>query len=317
MSEDLLHPEAPGVTRIDLRWRGWPGRIAAYLVRDGGDLALVDTGPGSTLDTLLAGIRAAGHDPAALTHLVLTHIHLDHAGAAGALARLAPRARVYVHPVGAPHLVDPSRLLASAGTLFGDRMDELWGEMHPVPAERVVAVDDGSELRVGGRVLRAVETPGHAWHHHAWHAPDDALVFTGDVAGIRLGPIRYVRPLLPPPDIDAERWLASLERLRALRPRRLLLAHFGGSDEPGWHLDDLAGRLEAYTTWAAELMAFGTDAERLAGALRRRCEAEVRAAGGTPELARAYEDAVPYDQMAAGLHRYLRTRAARRAAGGR
>lgn len=317
MSEDLLHPEGPGITRIDLRWRTWPGRIASYLVADGGDLALVDTGPESTLETLLAGIRAAGRQPEELTHLVITHIHLDHAGAAGALTRLAPRAKVYVHPIGAPHIVDPSRLVASAGMLFGDQMDYLWGGMQPVAEDRVVALDDGAGVRVGARTLRAVETPGHAWHHHAFHEAETGTVFTGDVGGIRLGGIRYVRPLLPPPDIDADRWQESITRIRQLRPRRLLLAHFGASDEPEWHLDDLSARLAAYTKWVAELMGFGADAARLTDAFRRKCESEVRAAGGTPELARAYEDAVPYDQMATGMHRYVRIRATRGAPAGR
>src|SRR5687768_15493136 len=152
MAEARIHQEAPGVTRIDHGWGG-PGFIASYLVEDGGELALIEAGPASTLDALLAGIRAAGHDPADLSHVLLTHIHLDHAAAAGPLARIAPRAAVHVHPLGAPHLVDPSRLLASATRLYGDRMDALWGTMIPVPAGRIRTPADGEAIRVGSRSL--------------------------------------------------------------------------------------------------------------------------------------------------------------------
>ena len=142
MAEATTYEEAPGVTRIDHGWGG-PGFIASYLVEDGGELALIEAGPASTLDALLAGIRAAGHDPADLSHVLLTHIHLDHAAAAGRLAEIAPNALVHVHPRGAAHLADPSRLLASAARLYGDQMDALWGTMLPVPAERIRTPTDG------------------------------------------------------------------------------------------------------------------------------------------------------------------------------
>ena len=312
MAEARIHQEAPGVTRIDHGWGG-PGFIASYLVEDGGELALVEAGPASTLDALLAGIRAAGHDPADLAHVLLTHVHLDHAAAAGQLARIAPRAAVHVHPLGAWHLADPSRLLASAARLYGDRMDELWGTMLPVPAERIRTPADGAVVRVGGRALVALETPGHAAHHLAFHDPDAALVFTGDVGGIRLERAPHVRPPTPPPELDTPAWLASIGRLRALEPRMLLPTHFGGVDDPAWHLDDLEARLRGWTRWAAENA--GGDPAVLAADLRRRGDAELLQATGDADLVRRYAESIPYDMMGAGLLRQARTRAHPAAAG--
>ncbi|HEX2208389.1 MAG TPA: MBL fold metallo-hydrolase [Longimicrobium sp.] len=306
MAEASIFQEAPGVTRIDHGWGG-PGFIASYLVEDGGELALIESGPASTLDALLAGIRAAGHDPAGLGHVLLTHIHLDHAAGAGQLARIAPDARVHVHPRGAPHLADPSRLLASARRLYGEMMDALWGTMLPVPAERLRTPADGEAIRVGGRSLLALETPGHAAHHFAFHDPDAGLVFTGDVGGIRLQHARHVRPPTPPPEVDTPAWLASIDRLRALEPRMLLPTHFGGIDDVAWHLDDLAARLAGWTRWAAEHA--DADPAVLTGLLRTHGDADLLAATGDPDLVVRYATSIPYDMMAAGLLRQARTRA--------
>ena len=310
MAEARIHEEAPGVTRIDHGWGG-PGFIASYLVADGDDLALVEAGPASTLDALLAGIRAAGHDPAALTHVLLTHIHLDHAAGAGQIAELAPRATVHVHPFGAPHLIDPSRLLASASRLYGDRMQEMWGTMLPIAPDRIRTLDDGATVRVGGRTLAALDTPGHATHHLAFHDPDAGLVFTGDVGGIRMDGARHVRPPTPPPEVDTAAWLASIDRLRAARPRMLLPTHFGGITDVEWHLDDLAARLADWTRRA------GGHADRLALAaeLSREADAELLAASGDTGLVRRYAASIPYEMMAAGLLRQEQVRLRRAAAG--
>ncbi len=311
MAEARIHAEAPGVTRIDHGWGG-PGFIASYLLADGDDLALVEAGPASTLDTLLAGIRAAGHDPARLTHVLLTHVHLDHAAGAGQLARIAPDATVHVHPLGEPHIVDPSRLLASAGRLYGDRMQEMWGTMLPVPRERIRTLADGESVHVGGRALVALDTPGHAAHHLSFHEPDAGLVFTGDVGGIRLEGARHVRPPTPPPEIDTPAWLRSIDKLRAVRPRMILPTHFGGSTDVEWHLDDLAARLVEWTR-----MAKGRDPDPLpfAAELRRRADAELLAAAGDPDLVRRYATSIPYEMMAAGLLRQEKVNATRAARG--
>lgn len=308
-----IHQELPGVVRIDHAWMGTPGVIASYLVGEGDDLALVEAGPASTVATLLAGIRAAGRDPASVRHLLLTHVHLDHAAAAGLLLRdHLPRARVYVHAAGAPHLADPSRLLASAARIYGERMEALWGPMLPVPAERLAVLEDGASLRAAGQEVRALETPGHATHHLAFHLPASGALFTGDVAGIRLEGAAYVRPPTPPPEFHPPRWHASVAKLRDARPSRLLLTHFGGYDDPARHLDELDRRLADWTRWAAAEVARGAGPAELAAALREREDPAIRAAGG-PSLAALYEAAVPYDMMAVGLHRWL-TRTGRPAA---
>ena len=300
----MTFEESPGVHRVDLEWNGLPGQVAAYLVEGGDGVAVVECGPASTLPALLEGVRSLGREPEEITHVLVTHVHLDHAGGAGALLRHAPSARVYAHPWGAPHLADPSRLLASAALLYGDRMHALWGETVPVPTDRLTMLEDGAEVRVGGRRLVALDTPGHARHHHAFHDPDAGLVFTGDVGGIRIGGARYVSAPTPPPEIDLGAWGASLERIRRLRPRLLLPTHFGGFDDARWHLDDLAARLSAWAAWMREQAAAGVSGPALAAALEARATADIVAATGSAEAARAYALAVPYPMMAAGLERW-------------
>ncbi|HEU4556987.1 MAG TPA: MBL fold metallo-hydrolase [Longimicrobium sp.] len=311
--------ESPGVHRVDLNWNGSPGQVASYIVDAGDALAVVETGPTSTLPAVLAAIRELGRDPAEVTHLLVTHIHLDHAGGAGALLEHTPRARVHVHPVGAPHLRDPSRLIASATQLYGDQMDALWGEMVPVPADRLVVLNDGDEVRIGNRRLRAVETPGHAYHHHAYHDPDARLVFTGDVGGIRLERMPYVYAPTPPPEIDMDAWHESIRRIRALEPELLLLTHFGGANDPAWHLDELAARLRAWAAWTEQQATLGVDSHAMAASLGRRATADILAATGREDAVRAYQQAVPYPMMSAGLERWWKTRqrAAQRAGGSR
>lgn len=301
---EVLHTEAPGVTRVDLRWLGLEAQVASYLVADGGELAVVDCGPGSALDGLLDAIRAAGHDPADLTHLLITHVPLDHAGAAGALLQAAPRARLYVHPLGVRHLADPSRLLGSAARIYGERREGLWGTMLPVPPERMQVLEDGAAVRVGRRTLRALDTPGHTIHHHAYHDADAGLVFSGDVGGIRLAGTRYVRPPTPPPDVDVPAWRASIARLRALDADLILPTHFGGAADVAWHLDDLKARLVDWEAWSAARLAAGADLATLSEALRHKARAEA----GTAAVADAYEAAVPSEMMAAGLLRYHQKR---------
>jgi glyoxylase-like metal-dependent hydrolase (beta-lactamase superfamily II) len=303
--EVAVFEEAPGVVRIDHRWLGVPGLIASYLVGEGDDLALVEAGPAVTAGTLLAGIRAAGFDPACVRHLLLTHVHLDHAAGAGTLLAAMPRARVLVHPAGARHLADPARLLASATRIYGSRMDELWGAMLPVPAESIDPAPDGTAVRVGGRTLVALDTPGHAGHHLSFHDPDAGLLFTGDVAGVRLPGGTYVRPPTPPPEFDAVLWRASIGRLRGAAARMLLPTHFGGFHDPGRHLDELQARLGEWTAWARSPHAPAGDREAFAAALGERGDAGIRAAGGDAEALRRYEMAVPYAMIADGILRWL------------
>lgn len=301
----VVREAEPGIFVIDLGFQETRELIASFLLPGEDGLTLVESGPASTLPRLLEGIRAAGFDPADLRRVVLTHVHLDHAGGAGSLLRHAPRATVYAHPAGVAHLVDPAKLVRSARRVFGDAMDALWGEVLPVSAERVVTLADGEELPLGGRTLRALHTPGHAVHHLALHEPASGVVFTGDVAGVRLPGSSYVRPPTPPPDVDLVLWRESVGRIRAVGPRRLYLTHFGGFVDPGTHLDDLLARLFFWAGWAEARRERGAEAGEVAAGLRRLGDAEIRAADGSDELVRSYELAVGYETIAAGLLRYL------------
>lgn len=311
-SNRLVEEVEPGIFLIDHHFRGVAGVIASYLVADGDELTLIEAGPASTVETLLAGVRQAGFDPRQITQVVVTHIHLDHAGAAGTLLARLPRARLFVHRVGAPHLVDPSKLLASAERIYGALMQPLWGEMLPVPADRLVVLDDRAELTTGGRTLRAHDTPGHATHHLALHDLGGGAVFTGDVAGIRLDGIRHVRPPTPPPEFEPELWRQSVATLRALAPRRLYLTHFGGYDDPTWHLDELLARTWFWTGWVAGRLAGGEEPSATAAALREVDEALLVEASDDPAILARYESAGNYRMSVDGIARWWTRRGKQR-----
>lgn len=239
-----------GFTTIDTEMHGRTSITGAFVL-GGGLTALVETGPKSSLDATLAGLAAAGVDR--LDWIVVTHIHLDHAGAAGSLAQRFPEARVAVHEVGAPHLIDPSKLWASAARIYGERMDELWGGIDPIPQDRVHILRDGDEIDLGGRTLTAIDTPGHARHHHAFLDDQTRTIFTGDALGVRLPDVGIMRPATPPPEFDLDAAIASIHRLQEIRPSSFCLTHFGPSDEGALPADpqeagDLA--IEALEAWA-------------------------------------------------------------------
>ncbi len=295
----------PEIGLIDLYFQGTPRVIGAYLLPTNDGLALVECGPTTTLEALEAGIRALGHDPADVRHVLVTHIHLDHAGAAGVLLDRLPEARLYVHEVGAPHLIDPANLLRSATRIYGERMDELWGEIRPVPAERVVVVADDEIVPIGGRSLRALYTPGHASHHIAYFDHEARQAFTGDVAGVRIPPALEVWPPTPPPDIDIAGWHSSIARLRDANPDRLLLTHFGPWEDVSPHLDQLATRLDEWVVmverWAAEGLDREAMIDRLGDVAREEMERH-----GTAELEPMFELTTPHWMSIDGLLRFLR-----------
>jgi glyoxylase-like metal-dependent hydrolase (beta-lactamase superfamily II) len=245
MTESTVWRIKPGLFLIDQQFLGVRGVIGSYLLTNDGedDLALIESGPTPCLSNVLDGVRAAGYDPEAIRTIIVTHIHLDHAGATGHLVQQLPNARVLVHPNGAEHLIDPSRLLQSAGRIYGDDMERLWGEVLPVPEDRVRVVEDRETIQAGGRSLMAVSTPGHAGHHHAWFDAEQGDLFTGDAAAVRLDRVPYVRPPTVPPEFDLVKWRSTIGTMRALRPERLHLTHFGSFDDPDWHFDDLLSRL--------------------------------------------------------------------------
>jgi glyoxylase-like metal-dependent hydrolase (beta-lactamase superfamily II) len=275
------------VRLIDTMHLGNDRVIGAHLVRDG---LIVDPGPSSALENW---IDQFDEPPRAL---MLTHIHLDHAGASGVLARRFPELRVYVHEAGAPHVVDPERLYASASRLYGaENMERLWGEVAPVPEDRVVALSAGGEEVEGFRV---VHTPGHAGNHVAYLDLESRGAFVGDMAGVRIPPYDLTLPPTPPPEIDVEAWLASLETIAGLAPTRLHLTHFGAADDPE---AQLAAVREALAR-NAELAKRG-DREAFLSAFA----AEIDGVAD-PETAIRMRQATPPDQQWAGLERYWRKR---------
>ena len=288
---------------IDLQFLGYPLAIAAYLLDDGVEAALVEVGPTSTAETLLRAVQARGVPLERLRHLIVTHIHLDHAGALGWLLQRLPHATAYVHPVGAPHMVDPSRLISSASRLYGEMMERLWGEVVPVPQERLRVVRDGERITVAGRTLLAVDTPGHARHHHVYLDEATGVLFAGDVAGVRMPGAAYVRPPTPPPELDIEAWQASLAKLRALPIRQLALTHFGIYDDVERHLNELETRLLDWAAFTRNLVEQGVSDSELIQHLRTYGDEEMRQQGVEPTN---YELGAGYELIALGFARYWR-----------
>jgi len=303
----MMDPLSTGLSYVDDRFLGRAGIIATAVAHSAGGVALVDPGPTSTLPTLRAELDRAGIRLPDVTALLLTHIHLDHAGAAGTLVKEHPRLRVYVHEKGAPHLVDPAKLLASATRLYGADMDRLWGEVRPVAAQAIVPLAGGERIDVGGRSFAVAYTPGHASHHVSYFDADAGIAFVGDTAGVRLHPGGVVMPPTPPPDIDLEAWRGSLARIAQWSPSTLFITHFGPCAPPAAHLSDLVDRLElASRLVKTSLDRPGEDADREAWFVEEmRRELRRRA---SEEEARAYEVAGRFDLNWRGLARYWRKR---------
>jgi glyoxylase-like metal-dependent hydrolase (beta-lactamase superfamily II) len=276
---------------IDLLHLGTPHVIGSYVVETADGPAIFDCGPTTTIPHLKAGLAERGLDLSDIRHLLLSHIHLDHAGGAGALVRQNPWLQVHVSEVGAPHVIDPARLEASARRLYGPAFDDLWGELVPVPEENVnVAGDD-----VLG--LACFPTPGHAWHHVSYLHGNGTL-YAGDAAGVRIPPGRFVMPPCPPPELDLEAWERSLEEIELRAPGRLALVHFGVADDV---LEHLAALRETLRTWASRVED-GMDEGTFVAAAR------YDVTQVDPELADEYDRAAPYWHHFRGLERYWRKR---------
>ena len=273
---------------IDLHFGAAPRAIGVYLVDTDDGLALFDCGPSSTLDALDAGLAAHGTTLTDVRHLLLSHIHLDHAGAAGSLVRRHPALTVWVSSVGRPHLVDPSRLERSARRLYGDMFDPLWGELAPVPAESV-RVAEGDVLG-----WDAFPTPGHASHHVSYLR--DGTLLAGDATGVRMPGASYVLPVCPPPDITVEGWHETIAEIRRRRPERLALIHFGVHEDVDAHLDRLEVELDRW----AERVGSGMSEQDFVAAGRAD-------AGDDADL---YDRVAPLWQSYLGMKRYWDTRRA-------
>ena len=255
---------APGVLQIDTLLGGWERVTAGYLV-EGPEPVLVETGSQSSVPALLAALADLGVDAGELAGVAVTHIHLDHAGGVGDVARAFPNATVYVHEKGARHLADPERLVSSAARVYGELLDRLYGRLDPTPAERIHVLEDGEEVRVGpDRVLTTVDSPGHAKHHLALHDSVSGILFVGDAVGVRLPDAGVLRPSTPPPDFDLRQALDSLQRFRDRSPAGIALAHYGLVPDHETVLDEAA---ETLTRWAEVAEAAWRDGRDIAAAL--------------------------------------------------
>jgi len=288
------------IVTLDLNFQGRPNAIAAYLIRHPEGAVLVESGPGSTLAGLEAGLAKEGLSPREVTHVLLTHIHLDHAGAAGWLARQG--AEIYVHPVGTPHMLNPEKLIASATRIYGDRMDLLWGEFLPVPESHLKVVNDTEEIVIGDLHFIPIDTPGHAEHHYSYLFED--VLFCGDVGGVRIPGYQYLRVPMPPPELHIERWHGSIARLRKEKFARIAPTHFGIFDNPLWQLDEVEKGLVSASRWLEETMPSNPPIEELRKSFTDWMMAEGERIGLDDEVAKAYELANPLGMSADGLFRY-------------
>ncbi len=269
----------PGVLEIDTLLGGWERVTAGYLI-EGPAPVLVETGSQSSVPVLLKALAEHGVGADDLAGIAVTHIHLDHAGGVGDVTKVFPKAVIYVHPRGARHLADPSRLIASAATVYGDALDSLYGRLEPTPPDRVKAVEDGAEIDIGaGRSLTVVHSPGHAKHHMALHDSDSGLLFVGDSVGVQLPGAGALRPATPPADFDLDQALDSLKRYAERRPSALALAHYGVlPDDPGPALESAGDVLQEWAATASTAWNTGRDVEE---ALRQRFGPEMDALAPT------------------------------------
>ena len=287
---------------LDLNFQGLPNVIASYAATHSKGVVLIDSGPGSTIANLKAALRRLGLGPADVTDVLLSHIHLDHAGAAGWLAHHG--ARIYCHPNGAPHLIDPEKLLKSATRIYGNMMERLWGEFLPVPEDHLVVVKDREIININGLRFTALDTPGHADHHLAYLFDD--ICFTGDVGGVRLPGPPHLRVPMPPPEFHLEKWRASLSKLREEKFNRIAPTHFGIFDDAQRHLAMLEQGLDEVEEFLEQVMPGDPPLEEINDRFlewtRKRSEAD----GLDHDQIKACETANPSWMSAAGMQRYWR-----------
>jgi glyoxylase-like metal-dependent hydrolase (beta-lactamase superfamily II) len=288
------------IITLDLNFQGRPHAIASYLIRQDDAVVLIESGPGSTLPSLEAGLAKEGLTAADVTHVLLTHIHLDHAGAAGWLAQQG--ADIYVHPVGAPHMLNPEKLLASAKRIYGDKMDSLWGEFLPVPENRLKIANDAEAIKIGNLEFIPVNTPGHAEHHHAYLFEN--ICFCGDVGGVRIPGYQYLRNPMPPPELHIERWHESIARLRQINPAHIAPTHFGIYDDVEWQLNAVEQGLDSASRWLEQVMPADPPIEQLRASFTDWMMKEAEQMGLSEEVVNAFTVANPPGMSADGLARY-------------
>jgi glyoxylase-like metal-dependent hydrolase (beta-lactamase superfamily II) len=299
---------AAGISYVDLRFRETPRIIATAVLQGSDGVTLLDPGPTSTLSILREELDRAGASLEDVTTILLTHIHLDHAGATGTLVKENPRVKVLLHEKGAPHLVNPDKLLASAARLYGPEMDRLWGEVRAVPADSLVTLTGGERVTASGRELLVAYTPGHASHHVSYFSADTGIAFVGDTAGIKRTANGYVLPPTPPPDIDPTTWNVSLDVIGGWRPETLFLTHFGPSANAAAHIAEMRENLAFVTDLVKTSLSREESDEARETWFTEQVRLELRRRLSVPD-ADAYEVAGRYDLNWRGLARYIRKRA--------
>jgi len=295
-----------GFWQISLPFQDEEEIIGSYLLAGKDELVLIDPGPSSTLDALLERMRYTGFDPQDLTHILVTHVHLDHAGAVGSLARRVPKARVSVHKLGAPHLLDTSKLVASAKRIYGEKMQQLWGTIEPVPEEQLNVLEGNEILNLADRRLEVHYAPGHAIHHVIFFDAHSGELFAGDVAGVRLQGNDFVRPPTPPPDLDLEAWSASLDLLKRLRPDVLYIAHYGAVRNMLSHISSLRERLYGWGDFVLRAMNEGKSEEEIIAMLIKQANPELERVSRTFRDVVRYDIATNYPMTVQGYMRYWR-----------
>ncbi len=290
--------------QISLPFLGEEGIIGSYLLAGRNELAIIDPGPGSMIEPLLDAIRQAGFAPEDVTHLLATHVHLDHAGSVGSLVKRMPNATIYAHSKGTPHLLDTTKVVASATRIYGERMQELWGTIESAPSNRVRTMEDGDVLDVAGRSLEVSYTPGHAIHHVVFFDRHSGALFAGDTAGVRLQSVDYVRPPTPPPDLDLEAWFESIDTLKKLQPDVLYLGHFGATRNAAAHLERLRDQLILWGNYVLGAMREGKSEQEILDILIAQTEPELKRVTDDSDAPTRYEIATNYAMTVQGYTRY-------------
>jgi glyoxylase-like metal-dependent hydrolase (beta-lactamase superfamily II) len=288
------------ILTIDLNFQGKSHSIASYLIRHSSGAVLVECGPGSTLPALEAGLAKEGLSTRDVTHVLVTHIHLDHAGSAGRLSQLG--AQIIVHSNGAPHMLNPEKLIASAARIYGDRMETLWGEFLPVAENQLKVPKDAEEIIVGNLRFVAINTPGHAEHHYCYLFED--VCFTGDVGGVRIPGYQYMRLPMVPPELHFGKWRETLARLRKEKIAQIAPTHFGIFDDPEWHLREVEKDLDAAEKWLEGVMPSSPSVDELRVQFLDWMGEQGRALGLDAGVVKAYDLANPLGMSADGLYRY-------------
>ena len=288
------------ILTIDLNFQNKTQAIASYLIRQNDAVVLIESGPGSSLPALEAALAKEHLTPRDITHVLLTHIHLDHAGAAGWLSKQG--AEIYVHPNGAAHMLNPEKLIASATRIYGDRMNQLWGEFLPVEQNQLKVPQDAEEIVIGSLRFVAINTPGHAEHHYSYLFED--VCFSGDVGGVRIPGYQYLRAPMPPPELHFGRWRESLARLKAMSFSRIAPTHFGIYEDVPWHLDKLDKTLADMEKWLEAVMMREPSIDELRDEFTKWMEEESRVENLSADTVRAYSLSNPVAMSADGLIRY-------------